>query len=283
MAEKPIEYSVGIVAFIDILGWKKVVDRSETDAQLLGRLYGVLERVKTRIIEQIKCEGYSAGVHAHQFSDAHFLTLAVDDGETSAGPEFVALWCRLLAREYLRENLLVRGGITIGKFIDDGFSCFGPAVTKAYKLEQEISDPMVVIDPREKIQKIFLDPEQYGGVKAESSDSNCMELRPYTMSPLAKTHDGHVFIDYLRNDVSSNNDLKPHDVLDKEEINAIIERFETFEGVPSSARSKVEWFLQYARGDWRQRDNGFIREITFEPKGMVRRRLCRDDYLDASM
>ncbi len=268
-------YRDGIVAFIDVLGWKDVVERSAQDTSLIDRLSNVLARVKGRISQIVSGEGYSHGASAHQFSDAHFLTIDKSDANTRIGPEYAALWCRLLAREYLKEGLLVRGGMTIGQFYDDGFACFGPAVTRAYYLEREVSDPMIVIDPNAKVQEIFLDPEQYGAATSDLTNSDeCTQIQ---MNPLAKTRGGRVFVDYLRTDVSSDARFRPHDVLGSDEIIKVLETLRNSPEVSLAARSKIEWFIQYTDSDWRPRGK-FFEQIDFNNTTVARRRLTSQDY-----
>ena len=270
-----MEYDIGYVAFLDVLGWSHAIEKSVDDAELRKRMasvqHSVLERV-LKILDPNDAEqpSFNANTFGYQFSDAHILAVPQRDS-TRAGAEFVAMWCRLLAREYFRAGLLVRGGVTIGKIHCEKDICFGPALTRAYKLEQSAVFPMIIIDPQENVRKYFLDEEQYGAF----SDKG-----PHTYNFFAKTSDERVFVDFLRSDACTDSQFRPIDVFMESELSSLLKKQEIASTDPLEVRVKKSWLLEYARGVWRNASCRDISQIDFEPREeMSRRRLSPENYL----
>jgi len=211
---------------------------------------------------------FNANTYAYQFSDAHILAVPQRDS-TRAGAEFVAMWCRLIAREYFKVGLLVRGGVTIGKIYCADRVCFGPALTRAYKLEQSVVLPMIILDPSKAVQGYFFDEEQYGMLSDDG---------PFTYNYFAKTKDGRRFIDFLRHDVCTDMEFRPIDVFEQTELKTLTQKQEIVENDNLDVRMKKTWFLDYANGSWRNKDNSTIRQINFQPQKGMRRRLIPGNY-----
>ncbi len=270
-----VNYDVGFVAFIDVLGWSHAIERSVQDSELRTRMARVQSAVLQRASEILDpndsgAPSLRANTYGYQFSDANILAVPQRES-TRAGAEFVALWCRLIAREYFRAGLLVRGGVTIGRIFCEQGVCFGPALTRAYKLEQSAAQPMVVIDPCRKVQDYFCDEEQYGALSSEG---------PHTNNLFAKTADGRLFVDYLRPDPCTNPRYRPLDVFQEDELSKLLEKFSTEKSDPLDVREKKSWFQRYARGDWRPSANGEFVQVNFQPRRAAgRRRLVPENFI----
>lgn len=269
-----VDYDIGFVAFIDVLGWSHAIERSVQDSELRTRMASVQSAVLERasgILDPTDSDrpSFRCNTYGYQFSDANILAVPQRES-TRAGAEFVAMWCRLLAREYFRAGLLVRGGVTIGRVFCDRGICFGPSLTRAYKLEQSAFQPMIVIDPDAKVQAYFLDQEQYGAFSSESS---------HTYNLFAKTTDQRLFIDFLRSDACTNPKYRPLDVFTEDEMSGMLEEFSINSSDPLDVREKKSWLQRYARGDWRSHAGGEFEEVNFLPRTeMARRRLVPDNF-----
>lgn len=275
----PTNYEIGYVAFIDVLGWKSAVAQSVADPVMLSRLSGVLDRVKQRISEILEqdrdtADSYARDSRAYQFSDAHIFTIAIREN-TRVGAEFAAMWCRLIAREYFAFGFLCRGGITIGKLIQRPESCFGPAITKAYELEQSVSLPMIIVDPAPKVQKYFRDHEQFGAFAGTLKNPEA-----FTSNYFAETQDGRLFIDFLRQDASTNPRFRPHDVFSADDIPILRAKVAINCDDDLRVREKKSWFARYADGSWREnREGAEFKQLDFEVwKNIGRRRLTVENY-----
>lgn len=269
-----VDYDIGFVVFIDVLGWSDAIERSVSDLDLRCRMASVQLTVQERISEILsqgtqQRENYNSNTFGYQFSDANILAIPQREG-TRAGAEFVAIWCRLLAREYFRAGLLVRGGVTIGKIFCTQSVCFGPALTRAYKLEQSAVQPMIIVDPDSIVQRYFLDEGQYGSFSNEG---------PFTYNLFAKTSDNRLFIDFLRPDACTNQRFRPLDVFNEGEIAEMLARFEIRSSDPLDVREKKCWLQRYATGEWRANSQGEFRQTDFQPvTSRTRRRLTLQDY-----
>lgn len=270
-----VDYDIGFVAFIDVLGWSHAIERSVNDLNLRARMANVQSAVLERASKILDPNdsgrpSFNCNTYGYQFSDANILAVPQRES-TRAGAEFVALWCRLVAREYFRAGLLVRGGVTIGKIFCSQGVCFGPALTHAYRLEQSAFQPMIVIDPDVKVQRYFLDEEQYGAFSSDGS---------HTYNLFAKTTDTRLFIDFLRPDPCTNPKYRPMDVFTDGEVSDLLDEFTIHASDPLDIREKKCWLQRYARGDWRAHGGGEFKQVDFSPRtANIRRRLVPANFV----
>ncbi|CAI8952874.1 MULTISPECIES: hypothetical protein [Pseudomonas] len=165
-------YEERFIAFVDILGFGKLVEKSEVTPDLPKKILDALvsmhptqiqsELVTTVNVELIppkELEGVrniarmaSAAqqkmhpVHINYFSDS--LVISARANDVIASQMVMDLLTKISALMWMSHKLLLRGGITVGKLIHvEGGPMFGPAMNRAYYLESKLADhPRFLID-----------------------------------------------------------------------------------------------------------------------------------------
>ena len=144
--QAPIEYERRAVAFFDVLGWKEAVERSEHDARqrhkLLNAVWALAARTKNYVEDETK--EYPSQDEVSQFSDSIIISFPYHDAR-----DLMRL-LRIVTEfqtSMLQEGLPLRGGVTVGSLYHSGAIAFGPAMNRAYDLENTIAKvPRVIID-----------------------------------------------------------------------------------------------------------------------------------------
>ena len=135
-------YEKRIIVYADIIGWRN----ASNDISQFNRLYDTVKKIEGYAIKfskEIKQKlRNTSGVskknvqeHSHIefsfFSDNFAVSAPVDYGQMIF--KIMAWMCH----DLLREEFLVRGGVTIGDLTHYQGIIFGPALVEAVKLEQE--------------------------------------------------------------------------------------------------------------------------------------------------
>lgn len=146
-----MEYEDRIVAYIDILGFKNLVDSSkslETDS--IQKILERMNKTKKDNYDYKFHESYKTQVTT--FSDNIVISYPADNIDNL----LYVLWDVLYLQIYMvGKDTLLRGGITIGKIIHNSEMVYGPAMNDAYRLESEIAIyPRIIIDDNKIIELI---------------------------------------------------------------------------------------------------------------------------------
>ncbi|CDN06618.1 MULTISPECIES: hypothetical protein [Klebsiella] len=175
-----MDVSSHYVAFIDILGFKNIVEEeklNQFDKGLLKNLYEC----------HISCEDIfkDFNIDLVQFSDSIVISKAFSKDSFEEFAKAVSLYQILL----LKNGFLCRGGIALNKHYSKSGFIFSPALIEAYKVESEKA-----IYPRIVISEDLID-----------------FLYPSKVMPniLCKEYDGLYFINYITNEL----DEETHQVL----------------------------------------------------------------------
>jgi hypothetical protein len=139
-------YETRFTAFLDVLGWKDLIERSRSDPGLAGRMAKLIEHganldlLRRNIASAVNSDDCLTRVS--QFSDSIILSRPSSD--------FLALFivdvC-LFQIYAIYHGFLVRGGIAVGELHHGDHAVFGPALVSAYRLESEIAlYPRIVLD-----------------------------------------------------------------------------------------------------------------------------------------
>jgi hypothetical protein len=155
-------YECRVVAFYDILGWRREIENAGTDPKKVGDLRRLILQHSRMLRLPVE-----SPVNVSTFSD-NIVISSVPDKEIT--PYFL----REMATIQLMTasmGFLLRGGIVVGDIIHDEEVVFGPALNRAYELESKVAIyPRIVVDePVLKIGEIagfdfvedhihFLDP-----------------------------------------------------------------------------------------------------------------------------
>lgn len=169
-----INYSDRLIAFIDVLGFRNLVDKSANDSdessiilkRMTGALYHSVERLR---------KDFSGRIQFTHFSDSFAISTAVSPKQCENHSFVFALMC--VIDEFLMDGMLLRGGITQGKLIHTDTYLFGPAMNRACHLESLVA----------KFPRIILDTHV-----ADFSEHNMV------IDFIRSDCDGHRFIDYFR-------------------------------------------------------------------------------------
>lgn len=165
-------YEERFIAFVDILGFGKLVERSAVTPDLPQKILDALmamhptqieaELITTVNSELIPVEGLELAretarcmsaiqqemhpVSINYFSDSLVLSARSDD--VIASQMVLDLLAKISAMMWMSHSLLLRGGVTIGKLVHiQGGPMFGPAMNRAYFLESKKADhPRFLID-----------------------------------------------------------------------------------------------------------------------------------------
>lgn len=182
-------YQERVTAFIDILGFRSLVKRSEHDIGLQKSISEALStvspekmraediiRVRTDIIPPEELE--EAKKFAALFSDSiqleapiavsffsDCIAMSADASDILATQMILDLICKLSIRIWSEHRLTLRGGITVGALHHvDGGQIFGPAMVKAYDLESaEAVYPRVLMD--ESCYKLFCGQPTFNAIR----------------------------------------------------------------------------------------------------------------------
>ncbi len=137
-------YEIRYVAFIDILGFKNIIEKSEkkeNEIQYIEKAINILKSFTNQ-----------SSLVVTQFSDS--VVISTNDSEDNFQK---LLKCLLeISIKSIGIWYLLRGGITKGKLIHTKDYLFGPAMNYAYKLESELAIfPRIIIDEQlnEEINK----------------------------------------------------------------------------------------------------------------------------------
>ena len=194
-----IQYEQRIVAFIDILGFKAIIDETELPNNqdkinnikeafdLIGDL--LKQHYHPDQIQQVK---YST------FSDCIVFSFPVRQTNNLFFSLIPLIWLQAIL--VWQHNILLRGALTIGEIYHDENMVFGPAMVEAYELESKVAEfPRIILH-----DKIEADYEQWlAEVRATDDQERIYDLeneKNYTFKPkglLTKDNDGHYYVDYL--------------------------------------------------------------------------------------
>lgn len=183
-------YEKAIVTFLDILGFRDIVANS--DATKIHEILKIVEEVAT----PDTTEKWLYNPETIVFSDSIVRTRKINTEENIQYPiglVFHELLDIVHAQsELIDHGILIRGGIAFGDIYIDKNQIFGPALIRAYDLENKFAKyPRLIVDPeliKELKQNKLL--RKYGH-SVEQESEHISEL-------VRQSDDGLWFIDYAR-------------------------------------------------------------------------------------
>jgi hypothetical protein len=136
-----IKYENKIVCFIDILGFRNLVNDTEKDPQ---KVYDILSDIRTAITDWSKVAiSQNIDLKITQFSDSIVFSFNPVKHYFMTFHFFKELSVNMV----LKHGVIFRGGITYGKIHHDNELVFGPGMIQAYDLESKIASvPRIIID-----------------------------------------------------------------------------------------------------------------------------------------
>lgn len=172
MKKDTAQYENRYVLFVDILGFKNMIESGEWAPQAIVSALRKAQRTAEEDGERIRTS---------QFSDSIIMSVPADEqGLLSiTGAAF------FLAIELVQHRVLLRGGISKGLIYHQGSLCFGPAVISAYALEQQAKYPRVVLEKDLLARASW--PDTMDG----------SEKREFRTVSVPRDEDGQRFVDYF--------------------------------------------------------------------------------------
>lgn len=172
-----ITYKDKIVCFIDILGFREMVNVDFANDP--AKIYSILSRISLTINNWSKTAiTQDLDLQITQFSDAIVFSFNPTKHYFMNFSFF-----KELAIIMINAEVIFRGGITYGKIFHNNEFIFGPAMIEAYRLESKVAVvPRIIIDD----------------LAMELKDDTDKTIKDYTGQFVFKIEDGdYAFIDYI--------------------------------------------------------------------------------------
>lgn len=186
-----IPYRPAVITFLDILGFRERVSRSQDATEIAG----ILSRL--REFSGVDDGGDEALIQGSEFTQSiafsdSIVRIRFIDAELRSGALFMEIINLLHVQgEMLSEDVLLRGGITVGQVYLDGNKVFGPGFNRAYDLESQFAN----------VPRIVIGPEAFSALRHDerlvAEDHEADEDIAYIRQCLKLGDDGLWFIDYL--------------------------------------------------------------------------------------
>lgn len=136
------QYKEKVVVFLDILGFKSIVDSTEKQDVKdydVKKIYHYLQKI-TEILTNYDLP-HNVGKQITQFSDSIVISFEYDLDLFY----HILLDIQDLVIESIESKILLRGGVTYGKVIHNNQILFGPAVVDAYLHENKSIFPRIIL------------------------------------------------------------------------------------------------------------------------------------------
>ncbi len=186
------KYREAVLSFIDILGFKEIVEGKSTD-----EIFSILEALQseTKLGGKKTISKEKDQTKVIFFSDSIVRIRTYDKGSPEGdGPLFFEISALAVAQWILIEKgILLRGGIAHGEIYTNSEKemLFGPAMNRGYLLESKYASfPRIIID-----QKTLDEMKSESRLRAKNAsyDEEKEAIKKY----LSQGEDGIWFIDYL--------------------------------------------------------------------------------------
>jgi len=237
MKKRDVQYERCLIVYIDILGFKQKIDTES--ANHISRCIRIIKeavepyRFKTTL-PKLPPENFV------NFSDLCVLWLPLEDEKKWAPAGWVTSQILKIvhAQSWLLfdEQLLIRGGVTIGPLAKSYGQIFGPGLVRAYELEsKQAKYPRVLVD--ECVIEEFYRNRRLC-VHDPKTDA------AYLRDMLQKDTDGKLFVDYLRVVAGELDDPSAYPGHMAKLRGFIDQRLREFAGI-ESVHEKYEWLSRY--------------------------------------
>lgn len=147
-----MQFEERAVAFIDVLGFKLLVDAAVIDKQRLEELGKLIDLLSSAIPIFNKSVHESVPRHLipkHLYiSDCIILSAPLNDEARRdySGVEVLVMRAIQLQHFFMSKGYLLRGGVAAGKVFHSESNIVGPAYQKALETEQRARNPYVLLD-----------------------------------------------------------------------------------------------------------------------------------------
>lgn len=181
------DYEDRIVVFMDMLGFKNLINNTMLDINYKSQVFKVMN-----IIKDIESRNYNGvlrldeiGKEVTVFSDSIVISYPCS---LASALYYILIDIIHIQIDLICNGILLRGGIAIGKLYHKGNIVFGPAMIQAYLLESEkAKTPRIIIEPKSVQFGINVLPK----INYKDYEHDAI----YGL--LKKDSDGHLFINFL--------------------------------------------------------------------------------------
>jgi hypothetical protein len=236
MSPQDASYSERYCAFIDILGFRGLIDDLDNGKISVAEVYRVLSAVHSKKVPERQ---QHADLKHQSISDAVALSAAPN----AAGLDAICTAAEELSRMLLRSGYFHRGGITKGNLYHDHSMVFGPALVEAYRLESKVAKYPRILIPR----SVASDGTLYG--------RQGTHWREHFDARFIQAADGPFFLNIFRDQSRKARALAgkkpgaaatddPQLILLKPMRTAVQKRYDEASDNPEHFE-KVAWFVQY--------------------------------------
>lgn len=148
-----VQFEDRVVAFVDVLGFRSLVNSAVNSNQHLIQLSGLVDLLTSAIPHLDKKVDASVParlIPQHTYiSDCIILSAPAHDSSRTGynGLEIIVMRVIQLSHYFLNAGYLIRGGITIGKVWHTQSNIVGPAYQEAFDLERNGNEPVVLLSP----------------------------------------------------------------------------------------------------------------------------------------
>ncbi len=245
------EYDKTLLVYLDIMGFKKMIEDSQKEYSKVDEIIDILKKVKAKTSISFKRVITSRmsvdSMIPRDFSDLVVritpLGLNPTDNKKFISDEFLilaAIQCEL----FLESGTLLRGAMCIDDLYFENDIVFGPALVKAHEFEESIAVfPRIIVDP-----KSCLLHEDSGFARIVSAGI------------LQRGDDGAYFIDYLHFSYSSMfvmSEFKTHETQMLERHKTMVEKkLKELAGKDERLKQKSLWLALY--------HNSVLKRLTVE-------------------
>lgn len=180
-------YENRFIAFIDILGFKNIIDKTLMDKEAYQSVLSAVNYISG--VRKENYEGflskYGIFKEVSVFSDSIVISYSYD---INGGLFHILMDLVFISFSLTASGIFIRGGVTYGGVYHKESVCFGPAMIKAYKLEsEEAIYPRIVVDE----VAIKYDIIYHGSANTPEHEAEYLE------SLLIKGKDGEYYLDFL--------------------------------------------------------------------------------------
>lgn len=184
-------YEKRIVAFVDILGFKTIIEDSINDISLRQKVLEV-----TKIIHS-KRTGNIEDIQVTTFSDSAVISYPLNMRNALF---YTIIDIIHLQLELGHKGIMLRGGIAIGDLYHNEDIVFGPAMNEAYYLESKVAKFPRIVIRKEDLNKGFVNTEGLSKHEIKTNWNDLMNLVTLDTDNNINNNENIYFIDFLRQD-----------------------------------------------------------------------------------
>lgn len=200
------KYENRYIVFIDILGFKNLVDESMKSEDQLEKIHKALNHISgikkenDQGILSLKDQGKEVTV----FSDSIVISMPVSNRSSGFQLLNEVIFIQM---QLMYMGIFIRGGMTAGMLYHSENIVFGPAMNEAYCLETKCA-----IYPRVIVSSNYLQTAYQNGVHQPEQEQRYFEEELHLIK---KDGDGYAYVDFLNQELNTDGTEEYIDFLER--------------------------------------------------------------------